>query len=155
MYRIELVENDKTQLAETILRQLPDWFGIEQSLLNYLSDISKMPTYFAVNEAGNYVGFATLHYHNTATAEIHVMGVLPTFHGQGIGTLLVNEVSQIAKSTGRSFLTVKTLGESHPDRKFYSRTREFYLGAGFLPLEESLKIWDGMPCLLLVKALNK
>ncbi|MBX9877364.1 MAG: GNAT family N-acetyltransferase [Candidatus Obscuribacterales bacterium] len=152
MHKIELVENGKEKFAENILRQLPDWFGIEESILNYLSDIGKMPTYFASNEAGDKTGFATIHFHNASTAEIHVMGILPQFHGQGIGRQLVEKLAQSARDKGCTYLMVKTLGASHPDKN-YSRTRQFYLSAGFLPLEESTKIWNSMPCLIMVKSL--
>jgi len=154
MYAIELCETDKVKFAEQIIRQLPDWFGIEESIFNYLSDIATMPTYFATDAKGDKLGFATLHFHNSATAEIHVMGVLPQWHGMGIGKLLVERLAEMAKSSGCRYLTVKTLGESHPDRQFYSRTRQFYLSAGFLPLEESMTIWNGTPCLLMALSLH-
>lgn len=152
MHKIELVENGKEKFAENILRQLPDWFGIEESILNYLSDISKMPTYFATDQAGENIGFATIHFHNSSTAEIHVMGILPQFHRRGIGKQLVETLAQAAKDKGCTYLMVKTLGESHPDKN-YAHTRHFYLSTGFLPLEESTKIWEGMPCLIMVKSL--
>lgn len=153
MHKIELVENGKEKFAENILRRLPDWFGIETSILNYVSDISKMPTYFAIDQTGDKVGFATIHFHNASTAEIHVMGVLSQFHGQGVGKQLVDALARAAKNKGCTYLMVKTLGESHPDKN-YTRTRQFYLSTGFLPLEESTKIWDGMPCLIMVKSLT-
>lgn len=36
----------------------------------------------------------------------------------------------------------------------YARTRAFYEGVGFLPLEERLDLWAGNPCLFMVKALG-
>ena len=37
----------------------------------------------------------------------------------------------------------------------YERTRRFYLGVGFTPLEESLELWDEQnPALILIKTLD-
>jgi hypothetical protein len=33
----------------------------------------------------------------------------------------------------------------------YARTRAFYRSLGFKPLEEFLELWEGNPCLLMVK----
>jgi len=50
-------------------------------------------------------------------------------------------------------LQVKTLGPSPPDAG-YERTRRFYLGTGFLPVEEFADRWPGNPCLLMVKPIS-
>ena len=50
------------------------------------------------------------------------------------------------------FLQVKTLGPSHPDPG-YARTRQFYAGVGFQPLEEITGLWPGNPCLIMIKTL--
>ena len=41
---------------------------------------------------------------------------------------------------------------SRPD-KGYERTRRFYEARGFVALEEIHGLWDGNPCLLMVKRL--
>ena len=53
---------------------------------------------------------------------------------------------------GVRFLQVKTLGPSDPDAG-YQRTRQFYAGVGFEPLEEITGLWPGNPCLIMVKPL--
>jgi hypothetical protein len=51
------------------------------------------------------------------------------------------------------FLQVKTLGPGCPDEG-YERTRRFYAGVGFEPLEEITGLWPGNPCLIMIKTLG-
>ena len=37
-------------VCENILRSLPDWFGIEESLVQYVKDANTMPTMFAKDD---------------------------------------------------------------------------------------------------------
>ena len=48
-------------IYEEILRALPDWFGIEESLVRYVKDADIMPTMFAKYE-DNIVGFITFNF---------------------------------------------------------------------------------------------
>jgi hypothetical protein len=45
------------------------------------------------------------------------------------------------------------LGPSHPDVG-YRKTRAFYEALGFEPLEELTDLWEGNPCLVMVKVLG-
>ncbi len=92
------------------------------------------------------------HQHNESSAEIHVMAVRDTFHGQGIGRRLVETAEEDLRSRSVAFLQVKTLGPSRPNAP-YERTRGFYERMGFEPLEEN-RLWgDTNPCLIMVKHL--
>ena len=51
-----------------------------------------------------------------------------------------------------SKLEVKTLGPSDPDGG-YRRTRLFYQGMGFEPVEEIAGLWPAVPCLIMIKVL--
>lgn len=124
----------KSQLGEKILRSLPDWFGIESAIIDYIKDVRAMETWSVVVD-NEEIGFLSVNKHNSSTAEIHVMGILPSFHGQSIGTNLVQIVEQDLFAQGFKFLTVKTLSDSRPNKE-YDLTRKFYLRSGFLPLEE-------------------
>lgn len=153
-YRIQKVtsEDSKSQICEKVLRSLPDWFGIESAILAYIKDVREMETWTVANEDET-IGFLSVKRHNSSTAEIHVMGILPSFHGKNIGTKLIQTVEQDLSAQGFKFLTVKTLSESRPNRE-YDLTRKFYLRAGFTPLEEFKTLWgEANPCLMLVKAL--
>ena len=127
------------QVCEEILRSLPDWFGIEQAIVQYRRDIEAMETHLAVRQ-GQMCGFLTLKLHNQYTAEIQVMGVRRELHGQGIGRALVAHAEQHLRSRKVEYLEVKTLGPSRPDDN-YDRTRGFYLAMGFRPIEEN-NLWN-------------
>lgn len=58
----------------------------------------------------------------------------------------------LAREYGVKFLQVKTLGASHPDT-YYAKTRQFYEGYGFTPLEEHDLWGEDTPCLVLIKPL--
>jgi len=40
--------SERSQLAETILRALPQWFGIEQATRSYIRDVAQLQTFEAV-----------------------------------------------------------------------------------------------------------
>lgn len=139
-------------VCENILRALPDWFGIEESIIQYIKDADAMPT-MIVKDENNIIGFLTIKTHFSETAEIHCMGILPQYHRKGIGKLLIQELENNLKNDGFKILQVKTISEES-DCKFYAKTREFYKSVGFIPLEVFPKLWDeSNPCLQLVKQL--
>jgi GNAT superfamily N-acetyltransferase len=136
-------------ICEEILRSLPEWFGIEETIVQYRQDIERMETWVA-EERGRVVGFLTVRCHNEHSAEIQVMAVRREAHGLGVGRQLVEHVEQILLTRAAEFLQVKTLGPSRTD-EHYERTRKFYLGLGFRPVEES-KLWgEANPCLVMIK----
>jgi N-acetylglutamate synthase-like GNAT family acetyltransferase len=142
----------QAQICEPILRNLPEWFGIESAIAQYITDIDMLPTFLA-RSTGDVLGFLTLRQHNRYAAEIHVMGVHPSVHRQGTGKALVETAQSWLRQQQVEYLQVKTLGPSHPDMN-YAMTRAFYLQMGFRPLEELKQIWDEYnPCLILVKKL--
>ncbi len=139
----------RSAICERVLRALPGWFGIEQSVRDYVREVADLPT-LAVGEDA----FLSLKHHTTAAAEIYVMGVVPERQGHGLGTALVEAAETSLRRDGVEFLQVKTLGPSHPSAH-YARTRRFYESRGFSPLEELYGIWDASnPCLILVKRLD-
>ncbi len=140
--------------CEPILRSLPDWFGIEEDIRNYLAEIERLPTFLALDGA-EVLGFLTLKQHFAQSAEILIMGCLPKVHRQGIGRELVKAAEDWLLDQGVEYLQVKTLGPSRPDPG-YEVTRAFYQALGFAPLEEFKQIWDeDNPCLVMVKKLER
>ncbi len=136
---------------EPILRALPDWFGIEESLVEYVRDAQRWPTLIA--QAGSPpIGFLTLHRHFERSAEVHCMAVLAEWHRRGVGRALLERAEALCRAWGVAYLQVKTLGPSRPCGH-YALTRAFYEAVGFTPLEEFPNLWPGNPCLLLVKRL--
>ncbi len=138
-------------VCDRILRSLPDWFGIDQSIVEYVRDLQTMETWVA-EVGGMVVGFLTINQHNESSAEIHVMAVVQKLHGKGCGRRLVEHAERVLQSRGVEFLQVKTLGPSRPNA-CYERSRRFYERVGFRPLEETALWGDTNPCLILVKHL--
>jgi ribosomal protein S18 acetylase RimI-like enzyme len=138
-------------LCEPILRLLPQWFGIESAIIHYAREIDHLPTLLALNQK-QAVGFLTIKQHNESAAEIYVIAVHPQFHRQGIGRQLLKAAEKELRQLGIEYFQVKTLGSSSPDPN-YVKTRRFYESVGFKPLEEFLNLWEGNPCLQMVKKL--
>lgn len=147
------IPQEKSRICETILRVLPEWFGIEEATQSYILGVAETD-FFAILVEQMPVGFVSLLHHNEFTSEIYCMGIFKELHGRGLGKKLLREAEQFLKEQGKMFLSVKTLGDSFPDEA-YARTKHFYRGVGFYPLEESTEIWGPQtPCLLMVKPLN-
>ena len=127
------------EVAEKILRALPDWFGIEQSTREYVETSRGLPL-CAVIDRAKPLGFAALKIHNAYTAEIYVMGVLPSYHRQGLGRTLMDARKAYCRERGIAYLQVKTLDASAPSPA-YAPTRAFYLAPGFVPLECFPALW--------------
>lgn len=134
-----------------ILRAMPQWFGIPEATEQHLKDIEGLPTLIASLD-GEAVGFLTLREHSQYAAEIHVMGVHPGLHRNGVGRALVCGAESYLRRRGFEYIQVKTLSERHPDPN-YARTRAFYVAMGFRPLEEFPKLWGQNPCLQMIKSL--
>ncbi len=146
--------------CEDILRGLPQWFGIEQAIVEYVASVATFETLVAARAdagdaaASDVIGFLTLHTHNRYAAEIHVMAVRAGHHGSGIGRRLVEHAEDLLNERDVEYLHVKTLGPSRPNDA-YARTRGFYHAMGFRPIEEN-RLWgDVNPCLMLVKYLPR
>ena len=154
----------RAAVCEPILRALPEWFGIEEALAQFVEDIEIRPTFLAVDEGANesagsgagerVVGFLTVSRHNPHSAEVHVMGVRRERRGEGIGAALLRAVEAWLAADEVEFLQVKTLGPSRPNES-YAQTRAFYVAMGFRPLEELRTLWnEANPCLIMVKRLG-
>jgi GNAT superfamily N-acetyltransferase len=152
---IQPLPPSQTSTVEAILRSLPDWFGIESAILNYVREAGVYPTYLAGLSGCDDAGFITVRTHRPhapQAGEIHCMAVRQEFHRRGLGRALVGFAESALRSQGVRYLQVKTMGPSRPNHE-YAETLKFYKAMGFTPLEELLGFWDGLPCLILVKQL--
>jgi coenzyme F420-0:L-glutamate ligase/coenzyme F420-1:gamma-L-glutamate ligase len=139
---------ERSRIAEAVLRDLPDWFGIEEATRKYIEDAASLPTFAVEPDAG----FLCVKQHTRQAAEVYVMGVRREQHRRGIGRALVAEAERWCRIHGIRYLQVKTLGPSRPDPGGYDLTREFYDAMGFVRLEELHGLWDEEnPTLILVK----
>jgi GNAT superfamily N-acetyltransferase len=144
--------------VERLLRLLPGWFGIETAVAGYIESARRLPAYLArPGDPGGQseppAGVLLAERHFPRSAEIHLMAVDPARHRQGIGRALVAAAEADLAADGVRFLQVKTLGPAYPDEG-YERTRRFYTGVGFEPLEEITGLWPGNPCLIMIKTLG-
>jgi GNAT superfamily N-acetyltransferase len=138
---------ERSRIAAAVLRELPEWFGIEEATAAYIEAAAALPT-FAV---GPDAGFLCLKVHTPHAAELYVMGVRREQHRRGIGRALVAGAEAWCRARGIRYLQVKTLGPSRESRG-YAATRAFYEAVGFVALEELHGLWSGdNPALILVK----
>lgn len=144
--------NDKMNITKKILTSLPNWFGIESSINEYVEKSAFMP-FWAYQDNGEAIGFIAVKKHNEDSAEVYVMGVLDNYHRKHIGYNLLKECEQWCRSDGIKYLQVKTVSEDSAD-EFYAQTRAFYKAVGFSSLEVFPTLWDEHnPCLLMIKKL--
>lgn len=139
--------------CEAILRSLPQWFGIEESLTSYARDTGVMPT-FAVDGPEGLRGFITLLEHFPESWEVHCIAVSASVRGTGIGTRLLAHAEKWLAQRSARFLQIKTIAAEKPDPHF-NQTREYYVRRGYTPVEVFPIIWHpSNPALQLIKALN-
>ncbi|HZC74810.1 MAG TPA: coenzyme F420-0:L-glutamate ligase [Gaiellaceae bacterium] len=145
---VELTDSgERSRVAEAVLRDLPEWFGIEKSTAAYIEAVSTLPTFVVEPD----LGFLCLKQHTPRAAELYVMGVRREHHRRGIGRALVSEAESWCRAHGVRYLHVKTLGPSRESRGF-GATRAFYEAVGFVALEELHGLWgEDNPALILVK----
>jgi coenzyme F420-0:L-glutamate ligase / coenzyme F420-1:gamma-L-glutamate ligase len=138
---------ERSRVAEAVLRDLPEWFGIEESTAGYIEAAASLPTFAVEPDAG----FLCLKQHTPQAAELYVMGVRRENHRRGIGRALVEAAESWCRAHRIRYFHVKTLGPSRSSRG-YDATRAFYEALGFIPLEELRDLWDeDNPALILVK----
>lgn len=140
--------------VESILADLPQWFGRPESNAEYAAAGERLPCYVATTAEGEDIGVVLVEQHFPEAAEVHVMAVKARWHRHGVGRALLAAAEADLRASGTRVLTVKTLGFTDPDEG-YRRTRDFYLALGFLPLEESADFWGpGTPCVFMAKPLT-
>jgi GNAT superfamily N-acetyltransferase len=139
--------------VEAILRALPEWFGIESSIIDYIEFTQTHPLFFIGDERHEVLGFIGLGLHGEYAAEVHIMAVDPDARRRGLGRKLIEEVERWCRARGIEYLQVKTLDKSR-ESAAYAQTRRFYEAMGFRLLEVFPTLWDPHnPCALYVKAL--
>lgn len=69
----------KERVCEQIMRSLPEWFGIEVAIVQYVKDIERLPTFIAVKDSRS-IGFLTIKKHNRFAAEIYFIKFGKIYH---------------------------------------------------------------------------
>lgn len=154
-FRIVSIQDARIKSAYTkmVLERLPDWFGNQMALEEYITKVAEFPYWAALNGENNCVGFFSAKIHYAHTGEIFVCGVLPEYHRFGIGKALYQKAEQYFSEQGCKYVVVKTLSdtiECYP----YAKTRSFYKSMGFEQLITLTEMWDeDNPCLIMIKPL--
>jgi ribosomal protein S18 acetylase RimI-like enzyme len=139
--------------CEAVLRTLPMWFGIEDALLMFVDDSTKMPT-FALEDNQRVIGFLTLKEHFPTAWEIHCIAIAADARGKGLGSRLLAHAEAWLCGRGVEFLQVKTVAATSPSAE-YALTRKFYEARGFTSLEIFPLLWHPRnPALQCIKRLN-
>ena len=162
--------SEKSEICNTILRALPNWFSVEEGIVECVREVPNLLFFAAFAdthrheglrsqseraENGQAIGFIALKNHNQYTAEVRVMAVLQAYHRHGVGRMLMERCVAECRRAGLTFLTVKTLDRSRASRN-YEKTRMFYHAMGFRPLEVFPMFWDAEnPCLFMAMYLGK
>jgi ribosomal protein S18 acetylase RimI-like enzyme len=140
------------ELCASILADLPEYFGLEESNAAYARAAQTLPSFVGAVD-GRDGGLLLLRQTSDAAVELHLIAVLRAFHGVGLGGALVRAAEAHLRAQGVHWFHVKTLSSRDPDEN-YARTRAFYAAMGFESLEEIVEVWGPQnPCLLLVKRL--
>lgn len=152
MYTVKIIKDNrlKQHITSTILRDLEEWFGIEESTQEYITKVAKYP-FFALYDNDVPVAFYSVREENKNVLDLYVLGALKTYHNKGVGSTLQNYVEQYAKDNNYNYLMVLTLAEK-ANSKEYLLTRQFYLKHGFIDFYQNDDIFDSYnPCQIMLK----
>jgi GNAT superfamily N-acetyltransferase len=140
--------------CEAILRSVPEWFGIEEALLEYVANTTTLPT-FVIRDDTRALGFISLRQHFAHAWEIDCIAIHATMRNKGLGALLLAHVERWLVTQGARFLQVKTIAAENPNL-YYAQTRAYYERMGFAALEVFPELWDSWnPCLQMLKILDQ
>lgn len=152
--RTRLINGGAGELCESILTELPQWFGIPEANADYVEHANDFGGVVGSVD-GVDVGITTIVEHGPYSAEIYLMAVRPDHHRSGIGRAMLAAAEADLGRRGIEFLQVKTLSPLRPDAN-YAATRAFYEAYGFRMLEEHPLLWGPEnPALQLIKAVAR
>lgn len=138
--------------VDRVLRSLPDYFGIEEAIVDYVEKAKTLDSYIAIDEKDLTIGVALIDRHFEASAELALIAAHADQRSSGVGRALVQMAEQNLREDGCQYLEVHTVGPSF-DHAGYASTRGFYTAVGFSPMHEFEGLdWDG-PTLIMIKSL--
>ena len=135
----------------SILRDLPQWFGIEAAIIEIEKNLATLDGFVAEFE-GDIVGFVGLKRYGRFSIELDIMAISPQLRRRGIGTLLLQHVETYATIEDTKILHLKTLAPSDPDPN-YAETRAFWEARGFIPMDADERWGPDNPCQIMAKPL--
>lgn len=151
---ISYIKNEdlKERICKNILNQLPEWFGKDDGITQYVKE-SRTSHLWAAVEDDKSVGFIMMKETSSYTVEISVMGVLKEYQRKGIGTELLKVFYEFAKNNNYEFIQVKTV--KCGKYASFDITNSFYKKIGFKELECIESLWDkDNPCQIYVMSIK-
>ena len=128
-------ELNRERECEIVLRSLPLWFGIEESLLMHARDSVSLPS-FAFTERGHLVAFLSLAEHFSESWEVHCLAVHASVRNLGYGSRLLVHAEKWLAQRDVKFLQIKILaqaGSSQTYRNTVVLPRQGICPAGGIP----------------------
>lgn len=148
---VKNIADNRGSIAREVLDDLQEWFWNPEYRASYVDSAVGLPMFACLADDGTPMGFITVNPTSDYAVEILVMGVKRVWHRSGVGRALVIAAEDYAIGRKAKFITVKTIGSTHPSAG-YERTRKFYESVGFMALEESELYWgENWPCLLMIR----
>ncbi|GAB7093270.1 hypothetical protein JCM30237_04220 [Halolamina litorea] len=126
----------------------------DAGLASMAEDLPEQRQFLAFAD-GELLGFVSIDDSGPAVAEVAWFAVRSDSQGAGIGSRLLEAVTDRLAAGGVRLLSVKTLAATVDD-DHYARVRSFYEGAGFHHVEtiDPYPEWEpGNPCAIYVKPL--
>ncbi len=154
MISIEIIKDVaiKRYITKKILTELPEHFGIDSAIKDYINGV-KETHFLAAKNQGEYVGFYALKAENPKVLNLYVLGILKAYQNQGIGKRLQASCERYAREHSFQYLMVLTLA-TKANHKPYLRTHRFYQRMGFIDFFQSDELFDEHnPALIMLKAL--
>lgn len=124
----------QAEVCKEITDTLPDWFGQPEANEQYINAAKKYDC-FVAEDNGKIIALAQIKFVHSDIlkqdiADIHWLGMLPEYHGQGIGSELMKLVFKHCQEQGYKTITVETLNPEEQDES-YLKTYNFYKKLGF------------------------
>ena len=105
---IEIVDEiRKYEICRDILADLPLWFGIPESTLEYCLNVKKHRM-VGIQYSGKIIGFISIKENNSLVEELYVLGILQEYHRLGIGSKALDYIYNEMRKRGIQYLEVKT-----------------------------------------------
>lgn len=129
--------------CDSIVLSLPYHFGQEGGRMECAEAVRSQPGWVCELD-GRVVGFCTFARRYQASSEITWLAVHAEHRGDGLGTMLVDELAKAMAAEGRRLLLALTVSASDgPDEieNGYDATRAFYRSAGFVEGRDFAGYW--------------
>ncbi|MES2211663.1 MAG: GNAT family N-acetyltransferase [Pseudomonadota bacterium] len=124
--------DEAEQVCRSITADLPEYFGLPECNEQYAQGV-RARTNMCIEVNGTMAGLLSMEFPYPNNANIYWMGIIRSFHRQGLGKSLLKSSVELAKRMGAETMTVETLAPSESDES-YMKTYRFYESNGFKPM---------------------